>query len=141
MNFVDQDKNITKAIAITFILTLLGEGLFAFGWYWPALILFSDREEIFWMALVLGLVVGSIHGLPIGVPSLFLLIVCGLVSLFPDIKKIGGMVQVVLVVVANIVFDKVFNINWSVFELISVVLVFVMFLKWFESQDSIRLRY
>lgn len=120
---------------------LVGEGVLGLGIFWPFLLVLLDWRGVYWLALAVGILVSVIYRLPMGLPSLFLVVVVGGLSLFFNSRKETGGVILLISLVANLVFDRVFGLPWSWFDLISVGLAWAAALAWFEKGDSIRLSY
>lgn len=120
---------------------LLGEGVLGWGIYWPFLLVLLDWSGIYWLTVVAGLLISVLRGIPIGLPSLFLLAVIGGLSIITNVRKEMSWVVVVVAVVANLVFDKVFGLSWSMGELVGVVVFSLIAVKWFEKGETIRLNY
>lgn len=137
----NQSKNITKVVILVVPCVLLGEGVLGLGFFWPFLLILLDWRGVYWLALVLGTLISVIYRMPIGLPSLFLVVVSGGLSLIFNSRKETGFVILIVSIVANLVFDKVFGLSWSVFDLLSVVLAWMVASTWFERGESIKLNY
>ena len=146
-NFVEvimlekQSKNIIKIVLAVVLSVLIGEGAFGLGIFWPFLLILLDWRGVYWLALAVGILVSVIYQLPVGLPSLFMVIVTGGLSLIFNSRKETGMVILVVSWVANLIFDKVFGLPWSWFDWVAVGLAWVVALTWFEKGESIKLSY
>ena len=136
-----QSKNITKAVLTVVFAVLLGEGVLGLGFFWPFLLILLDWRGVFWLALFLGTLISVIYRMPVGLPSLFLVVVSGGLSLIFNSRKETGIVILIVSLVANFVFDKVFGLTWNVFDLLSVILAWMVAVAWFEGGESIKLNY
>ncbi len=146
-NFVEiimlekQSKNIIKIVLAVILSVLIGEGALGLGIFWPFLLILLDWRGAYWLALAVGILVSVIYRLPVGLPSLFIVMVAGGLSLFFNSRKETGVAILVVSWVANLVFDKVFGLPWSWFDLVAVGLAWVVALTWFEKGESIKLSY
>ncbi|SRR5258706_11830016 len=139
--FNNQSKNTIKAITAVFVTLVLGEGILGWGIYWPFLLVLLDWEGIYWLSLVVGIIISVFRGISVGLPSLFLLLVIGGLSITINARKEMGWIVIVLSVVANFIFDKVFGLNWSFWELGATVLAGFLAVKWFEKVETISINY
>ncbi len=136
-----QSKNTIKAILAVIISLLLGEGVLGWGIYWPFLLILLDWSGIYWFTLVMGILISVLRSLPVGLPSLFLLVVIGGLSIVMNMRKEVSWIMIVMAVIANFIFDKVFGLSWSFGELCGTVVAGVIAIKWFEKGETIRLSY
>ena len=136
-----QSKNTTKTILTLLVLVLFGEGVFGWGVYWPFLLTLLNWNEVYWLAFGVGILVSVLRGLSIGLPSLFILVVVGGLSLVMSIKKEIGWAVVLIGVLCSIVFDIVFGLNWGFGEVLAVFVFGVLALSWFEKTETIRISY
>ncbi|HBC45103.1 TPA: hypothetical protein DCZ81_02985 [Candidatus Collierbacteria bacterium] len=136
-----QSKNITKAILTVIFCVLIGEGVFGLGFYWPFLLILLEWRGIYWLGLAIGILISVIYRLPVGLPSLFLVVVIGGLSLVFGSRKETGVVILIVSLLANFVFDKVFGLSWTLFDLLSTVVAWAIAVNWFEKGESIKLNY
>ncbi|KKT72186.1 MAG: hypothetical protein UW68_C0045G0007 [Candidatus Collierbacteria bacterium GW2011_GWB1_44_6] len=93
------------------------------------------------MGLAIGILISVIYRLPVGLPSLFLVVVIGGLSLVFGSRKETGVVILIVSLLANFVFDKVFGLSWTLFDLLSTVVAWAIAVNWFEKGESIKLNY
>ena len=137
----NQVKNTIKVLLGAILAVVIGEGILGWGLYWPFLFILLEWNGIYWFALILGILISVFNGVPVGLPSLFLVVVVGVMSIFFDNRKDLLLVMAILSMVANFIFDKLFGLNWSVIEGL-VVLVFSFFvLSLGERAESIHIKY
>lgn len=136
-----QSKNTTKTVLTLLIMVLLGEGVLGWGLYWPFLLTLLNWGGVYWLAFGIGVLVSVLRGLSIGLPSLFILVVVGGLSLVMSTKKEIGWVIVILGVVCSVVFDIVFGLDWSFWEVLAVFGSGILALSWFERTETIRINY
>lgn len=136
-----QSKNTTKSVLTLLIMLILGEGVLGWGIYWPFLLTLLNWSGVYWLAFVAGIIISVLRGLSIGLPSLFLMVVVGGLSLVMSTRKEMGLAIVILGVVCNIVFDIVFGFGWSVWETLVVLISGLLALSWFERTETIRINY
>jgi len=136
-----QSKNITKAVLTVLLLVILGEGVFGLGFYWPFLLILLDWRGIFWYSILIGIIISGLHRISVGLPSLFLIVVTGGLSLFFGSRKETGWVLLIFSLLSNFVFDKVFGFEWSIGEAFSVLAGWVIAVRWFEKSETIKINY
>ena len=136
-----QTKNTIKTVSTVLLLIVFGEGVLGWGLYWPFLLTMLDWGGVYWLSLGVGMLVSVLRGLSIGLPSLFILAVVGLLSLVMNAKKEIGWAIVVIGVVSSIVTDVIFGLGWSVWEVLAVVVAGIMAVSWFERSETIRINY
>lgn len=136
-----QSKNITKAVLTVLFCVLLGEGVLGLGFFWPFLLILLEWQGVYWLAFLLGIIISVIYRMPIGLPSMFLVVVVSGLSLVFGSRKETGWVILIVSLVANLVFDQVFGLPWSLFDFLSILLGWMMAVAWFEKGESIRINY
>jgi len=136
-----QSKNTIKSVLTVLILTILGEGILGWGVYWPFLLMLLNWGGVYWLALGVGILVSVLRGVSVGLPSLFILVVVGGLSLVMNARKEIGWVMVIISVLANVAFDVVFGFSWSIWEVIAVIISGVVAISWFERSETIRINY
>lgn len=136
-----QSKNIIKSVTTLFLLVVFGEGVMGWGLFWPFLLIMIGYKGVYWLAFGVGILVSVFHGLLVGLPSLFILVVVGLLSFFLNVKKEIGWVVVVLGVLCGLVFDLVFGLSFGIVEAVMIVIAGVFAVFIFENSDSISLKY
>lgn len=137
----NQSKNTIKTILTLLALVVLGEGVLGWGMFWPFLLVLLNWGGVYWLAFGVGILVSVLRGISIGLPSLFILVVVGGLSLLMSARKEVGWVLIVISVVASVVFDVVFNLGWSVWEAVAVFVAGVIAMSWFERSETIRINY
>ncbi|HBC45326.1 TPA: hypothetical protein DCZ81_04115 [Candidatus Collierbacteria bacterium] len=136
-----QSKNITKVALMVVFCVLIGEGVLGLGFFWPFLLILLDWQGIYWLSMAIGILISVIYRIPIGLPSLFLVVVAGGLSLVFSSRKETGLVILCVSLLANFVFDKVFGLPWNFFDLVSTVIAWLVAVTWFERGESIKLSY
>jgi hypothetical protein len=136
-----QSKNTTKTVLTVIVMVLLGEGVFGWGLYWPFLLTLLNWSGVYWLALGVGILVSVLRGLSIGLPSLFILVVVGGLSLILNARKEMSWAIILIGVVSSVVFDIVFGLGWSFWEVLAVFLSGILALSWFERTETIRINY
>lgn len=136
-----QSKNITKAVLTVVLCVLVGEGVFGLGFFWPFLLILLEWQGVYWLALAVGILISTIYRIPIGLPSMFLVVVAGGLSLVFGSRKETGWVILIVSILANFIFDKVFGLPWSFFDLLANILAWIVAVAWFERGESIKLNY
>lgn len=136
-----QSKNTTKLVLTVVFMVLFGEGILGWGIFWPFLLTLLNWSGVYWLAFSVGILVSVLKGLSVGLPSLFILVVVGGLSLLFNARKEMGLAIVLLGIVCSIVFDFVFGLGWSVWEVLAVVLSGLWALSWFERTETIRINY
>ncbi len=137
----NQVKNNIKLVLTALILTVIGEGVFGLGLYWPVLVLMLDWDRVYWLAFVIGIFVSVFAGIPVGFPSLLLVVITGIFSLVLDGRRTHPAIVVISILVANIIFDKLLGFNSGLIEVIVVGVTSVLLLGWGEKNESIHIRY
>lgn len=141
LNMDKQSKNTIKTILIVLLTVVLGEGVLGWGIFWPFLLALLGWNGVYWLALFVGILVSVLRGMSVGLPSLFILAVVGGLSLVLSTRKEMGWVLVVISVLAGVIFDTVFGLGWSVWEVIAIVIFGFLSLSWFERSETIRINY
>ena len=136
-----QSKNTTKTVLTLLIMVLLGEGVLGWGLFWPFLLTLLNWNGVYWLAFGVGILISVLRGLSIGLPSLFILVVIGGLSIIMSTRKEMGWVMVLLGVVCSVVFDMAFGLSWSLWETLAVLLSGLLALSWFERTETIRINY
>lgn len=136
-----QSKNTTKLVLTVVAMVLFGEGVLGWGIFWPFLLTLLNWSGVYWLAFSVGILVSVLRGLSVGLPSLFILVVIGGLSLLFNARKEMGLAIVLLGIVCSIVFDLVFGLGWSVWEVLAVLLSGLWALSWFERTETIRINY
>ena len=136
-----QSKNTIKSVLTVLAMVILGEGILGWGLYWPFLLTLLNWNGIYWLALMVGILISVLRGIAVGLPSLFLLVVVGGLALLFNNRKELNWVMIIISVVACVVFDLVFGLGWSVWEVLAVILTSVLALTWFERSETIRINY
>jgi len=138
---MNQDKNIIKTVVAVAVAAIIGEGILGWGLYWPFLLLLIEWDGVFWLAFFIGILVGSFSGVPVGFASLFMLAAVGAVHLFAGWKKGTSLELAVFSIVLNFLFDKVFGLSWSIWEMVLVFICAIVVFGWESKAESIRVRY
>ena len=112
-----QSKNTTKTVLTLLVMVLLGEGVLGWGLYWPFLLTLLNRRGVYWLAFAVGVLISVLRGLSIGLPSLFILVVVGGLSVVMSARKEAGWAIVLLGVVCSVVFDIAFGLGWRIYWL------------------------
>jgi hypothetical protein len=136
-----QSKNTIKSVLTILALVILGEGVLGLGVYWPFLLTMLGWNGVYWLALAIGVLVSVFRGLSIGLPSLFLVMVVGGLSLVTSARKEIGWLLIILGVLANTVFDLVFGFGWNFWESVFVFLAGILAMSWFERSETIKINY
>ncbi len=136
-----QSKNSIKAISAVLFCVLVGEGVLGIGIFWPFLLILLDWSWIYWFSFGVGLLIASIYHLPVGLPALFLVLVTGGLSFVFNSRKETGWVMLVISLLANLVFDKVFGLPWTWWDFFSIFLAWLVAVRWFEKSETIKLNY
>ena len=137
----NQVKNTIKLVLAAVAVTVFGEGVFGVGLYWPFLILLLDWDGVFWLALGLGLLVSVLNGLPVGMPSLFLVLFVGIFSLIFGGRRDVPLIVVIALVFSNFLFDKLVGLSFGFGEFIVTSIFCVLVLGWGEKNESIHIKY
>lgn len=137
----NQVKNTIKTVLATLAVTIVGEGVLGIGAYWPFLILLVDWDGVFWLAVGIGVLVSVFNGLPIGLPSLLLVVFTAIFSVIFGGRRDMPLIAILAIVIANVVFDKLLGLGFSVSELFLVGLLSLFVLGRGEKNDSIQIRY
>jgi hypothetical protein len=113
------------------------------GWglYWPFLLTLLNWNGVYWLAFGIGILISVLRGLSIGLPSLFILVVIGGLSLVMSAKKEMSWALVIIAVVCSVVFDLVFGLGISVWEIMAVTAAGLLAISWFERTETIRINY
>lgn len=136
-----QDKNTIKAVIATIAAVIVGEGILGWGLYWPFLFLLLDWSYVFWLGLLVGILVSAFNGFSIGWTSLAIVIMLGVASVFSETRKSASIRLVIMSLLANFVFDLIFGLRWSIWELVGVLLVSLLVLERNGPGESIKVRY
>ena len=136
-----QSKNTIKVITAVMLSVIFGEGVMGWGVYWPFLLLLLDFPGVYWLSFVVGIFVSVFRGIPVGLPSVFLLVVVGVMSILMSPRRELGILILVVAVVANLVFDKVFGFGSSIWEVLAVIVCGFAGMRWFEKSETIRINY
>lgn len=136
-----QSKNTTKTVLTLLLMVLLGEGVLGWGLYWPFLLILLNWGGVYWLAFGVGILVSVLRGLSVGLPSLFILVVVGGLSLVFNAKKEMSWAIVLIGVLSSIVFDIVFGLSWSVWGVLAVLVSGLLAMSLFERTETIRINY
>lgn len=136
-----QSKNTIKVVIAVLLAVAFGEGVMGWGLYWPFLLLLLDSRFVYWLAFVVGIFVSVFRGIPVGLPSVFLVMVVGAMSILMSSRRENSVVILVVAVVANFIFDKVFGFGSSIWEIVAIVVCGVIGMRWFERSETIRINY
>jgi hypothetical protein len=136
-----QSKNTIKSVLTVLVLAVFGEGILGWGVYWPFLLVLLNWGGVYWLAFAVGILISVLLGVSVGLPSLFILVVVGGLSLVMNARKEIGWVIVAISVLANVVFDIVFGFGWSFWEIAAVIVSGVLAISWFERSETIRINY
>jgi len=136
-----QSKNTIKIILAVLLSVIFGEGVMGWGIYWPFLLMLLDWKWVYWLAFVVGIFVSVFRGISVGLPSVFLLLVVGLLSILMSSRREIGIVILVVAVIANFLFDKAFGFGSSIWEIIAVIMFGSLGMRWFEKSESIKINY
>lgn len=136
-----QTKNITKTIVLALLALFFGEGIFGLGVYWPFLFWLDDWRGIYWFGLWFGILVSLVSQIKIGWPSLFFVLVLGAMAKLLGPKRSTRWALVVLGAGLNFVFDKIFGLNWSIWEMFLVLGIGFVVGRDLERQETIRINY
>jgi len=138
---MNQDKNTIKVILAVVVSVILGEGVLGWGIYWPILLVLVDWGGIYWLGLGLGILISVLTVMNLGLPSLFIVILLGLVSFLLKLRKGLEWWLIVISLIANGLFDRIFGLTWSVVEMLVVLVVAIVVFSWETKSDSIKVRY
>ena len=136
-----QVKNTIKVLLGAIAAAAIGEGVLGWGLYWPFLFILFEWEGVYWFALLIGILISVFNGVAVGLPSLFLVVVIGVLSLFFDGRRDLILVMVILSVVANFVFDRLFGLGWNLWEGIAVLLTSLFVFNLDSRAESIHIKY
>ena len=136
-----QTKNIIKPIVWAVLGLFLGEGVFGLGLFWPFLLLLIDWSGVYWFGLVFGILLSLVTGVEIGLPSLFLVLGLGLLSLFVGVKKSSQWSIIFLGVILNLIFDILFGLSWSLWEMLIIFGIGFWVVRGLDKQETIRINY
>ena len=134
-------KNTIKTVLTVLLMTVIGEGVLGWGVFWPFLLTLLNWGGVYWLAFAVGILISVFRGLSIGLPSLFLLVVVGGLSLVLSARREIGWVLIAIGVIANVVFDLVFGFGFSLFEMMAVLAAGILAMSWFERSETIRINY
>jgi hypothetical protein len=135
-----QTKNTIKEIFFLTISVLLFEGVMGLGVFWPFLLNQTERKNSFWLAFFCGVLFSLFYNQKIGLMSLFLVTV--MVGMHLMVGG-GGKGKIIMTVslIANFVFDRLFGLNWSLWEGLVILVVCLLFAKDLESQETIKINF
>lgn len=136
-----QSKNTIKVIIAVLLAVIFGEGVMGWGLYWSFLFLLLDSPYIYWLSFIVGIFVSIFRGISVGLPSVFILVVVGGLSLLMSSRREMGIVILVAAVVSNFLFDKFFGFGTSFLETLMIILCTVVGMRWFEKSETIRINY
>lgn len=136
-----QTKNIIKLITLAVLALFFGEGVFGLGLYWPFLLLLIDWKGIYWLAFGFGILLSLVVGIEVGFSSLFLVLVLGVISFFVGVKRSSQWLLILLGVVLNLIFDKLFGLSWNFGEMLLVLGVGFWVVRGLDKQETIRINY
>lgn len=136
-----QSKNTIKNILAVVVAVAIGEGVLGWGVYWPFLLVLVGWNGVGWLAVGVGVLLSVLNGIAVGLPSLFLVVVVGGLSLLMPVWKGTGWVLAVLSLTANLVFDLLFGFKWSWLEILPVAGAGLLAVAWFERSDALRINY
>lgn len=136
-----QSKNITKTVIIVLVAVILGEGIFGWGVFWPFLLTLLNWSGVYWLALIVGVLISVLRGVSIGLPSLFILVVVGGLSLVMSARKEMSWIMIIISILSAAVFNFAFGFGFSVWEAVGIIAVSLLALKWFEKSETIRVNY
>lgn len=136
-----QSKNIIKTVLAVVFSVAIGEGILGLGFFWPFLLILLEWRFVYWFSILTGMIISAIYHLPVGLPSLFLVVVTGGLSFVVSSRKEAGWVMLVISLVANFVFDKVFGLHWNLWDVVSVVIAWTAAVALFEKSETIKISY
>jgi hypothetical protein len=122
-------KDIIYKLTGVVVLLLIGEGVFGWAIYWPALWFLLGWRYVYFLALALGFLLSGLTGVGWGVASLALVLGTGLLSWFREF--LGGSeswFDVLAVVLVAFLANLVMSLPFSLFEGVVIFLV-MMFWK------------
>jgi len=137
----NQSKNIINAVLTILLAVILGEGVLGLGFFWPFLLILLDWRWIYWLSILLGVLISAIYRLPMGYPSLFLVVVTGGLSFVIGKEREAGWIILIVALIANFVFDKGFGFSWNIWDTVSVVAAWTVAVRWFDRAENIKVNY
>jgi len=138
---MNQDKNNIKAIVAVGVAVILGEGVLGWGLYWPLLLMLTDWDGIYWLGLLVGVMVSVYSATTVGLPSLFIVAVLGAVSFFLGVRRGSEWWLILISLVANLVFDKLFGLSWNIVESLLILVTTFLVISWEDKAESIKVNY
>lgn len=121
------NKNIIYKLIGVVTLLLVGEGVFGWALYWPAMWFLLDWKFVYWLAFGLGFLLTGITGLAIGWSSLLLVVGVWILSFFTGLVGKNNWFDVLVVTgVAGLV-NLVADLKFSMIEACLIALVMVFF--------------
>ena len=93
------------------------------------------------MGLAFGILLSLVAGIEVGFSSLFLVLVLGIISFFVGVKRSSQWLLILLGVVLNLIFDKLFGLSWSLVEMLLVLGVGFWVVRGLDKQETIRINY
>lgn len=137
----NQVKNTIKLSLFALLASAIGEGVFSLGLFWPYLILLLDWNGIYWLAFGIGVLVSVFNGLAIGIPSLLLVLFVGIFSLSFGGRRDMPLIETIVLVIANIIFDKLLGLPYSIYEMMTVFIFCILVFGRGEKSESIHIKY
>lgn len=137
----NQSKNTIKVVIAVLLSVIFGEGVMGWGIYWPFLLLLLDFHYVYWLAFIVGILVSVFRGIPVGLPSVFLLVVVGAMSILMGSRRENSLVILIVAVTANFIFDRMFGFGSSIWETVAIVVCGLIGMRWFERSETIRINY
>lgn len=134
-----QTKNTIKQVSLLLLSLIVAEGIFGVGLYWPVILAMKNRTGIFWIVFACGLFLSSLYSQKIGPMSIFLVAVLGVATLTINNSRGLGKLILIISLILNFVFDKLFGLQWSLFEMIILVVLGLVISSDQDSQETIKI--
>jgi len=119
------DKSIIYKVIGVIALLLIGEGVFGWAVYWPALWFLLDWKYVYWLAFFLGFLLVGLTGLGIGWASLVLVGGVWLMSFLKGLGEKSVRFEVVAVIGVAWLANMLMKLDFSWVEVVFLGLVMV----------------
>lgn len=136
-----QVKNTIKTVGLVIFMTLLGEGVLGVPLYWPFLLLYINDGEVFWLALLVGILVSFLNGLEYGLPSVILVVGVGILSFLGIVFREKNGVLILTMLMLVWLSNYLMGMSNGFWELILIGLVSIPVLGWSHGGETIHIKY
>jgi len=137
----NKTKNTISLVVLGILMVFCGEGILVMGLYWPIVWSLINWNGVFWYVLFLGVLLSGLTSIALGKVVLVMLLLA--LFMYKAKEVVGGtkMMELLLILIANIVTDLVLGLKWSIGEWVLVALTFYLVKRWQEYNSEVVVKY